>query len=280
MTDRTDDSLLQAAHDAMASHAGRTVVFAHDGRRYVAKRTADRPRRAAQALVVRWLVRRVTGQSLPMSALKLSDAAAGVGFEARRLRALAEAGVRVPRVVAEGEGFLLMAHCGVTVASLLDTWSVQTCRRELPLLAGELGQFHAAGQWHGGAQIKNLTRTDDLTWRIDFEETFGELVPLPAAQALDVVLFLNSVSLAGPLDDDETRRVLPELLRAYFAACPDQRVRDVFMRGHPWLRAASRLAAPFRRLSFRGRRRKGAARLVLLAEAFDVELARTDWRVP
>ncbi len=261
------DELVSAAEAALAASSERTLVIEHGGERYVAKRVADRPRRASQALLVRWLVKRVSGQSLPMRTLKLSEAAASVAYEGRRLRALALAGVRVPRVVHEGDGYLLLEHCGETVASQLEGWTIETCREEIRLLAEELGAFHRGGQWHGAAQIKNLTRKDGQTWRIDFEETFGEQVPLPAAQALDLVLFLNSVSLAGPVDDEQAQRLLPELLRAYFAANPDGRVRDVLARALPWVRVAGRLAAPFRKLSFGGRRRKGAARLALLAEA-------------
>ena len=276
--DATDHpQLAEAARAALAANPARTLVLDHGGERYVVKRLANRPRSAVQALLVRWLARRVTGQTLPMRALKLSEASASVAFEARRLHALAQAGARVPRVFHRGDGFIVMEHCGDSVGRLVaGSWPVETCRAELPGLAADLGVFHRAGQWHGAAQIKNLTRRDGLTWRIDFEENFGELVPLPAAQALDIVLFLNSISLRGPIDDAEARRLLPLLLRAYFDANPDPRIRAVFARARPWARAACWLAAPFRRLSFGGRRRKGAARIGLLAGAIEQELARPE----
>jgi hypothetical protein len=113
------------------------------------------------------------------------------------LRALEQAGQRVPHLVHEGPDYLLLEHCGNTVANLLEDWTADTCRIEMENEARDLGAFHRAGQWHGASQIKNLTRHDGATWRIDFEEDFGELVPLPVVQALDIILFLNSVSLAG-----------------------------------------------------------------------------------
>ncbi|MBP6777531.1 MAG: hypothetical protein KA151_09805, partial [Piscinibacter sp.] len=119
-----------------------------------------------------------------------------------------------------------------------------------------------------------LTRKDGQTWRIDFEETFGEHVPLPAAQAFDVVLFLNSISLRGPIDEAEARSLLPALMRAYLDANPDPEVRAVFVRALPWARAAGALAAPLRSLSFGGRRRNGAARLGLLAHAIGAALTQ------
>lgn len=274
MTDHPDASLIAAADAALAATADRVVVITHGGVRYVAKRLADRPRRLGQALLLRWLVKRVTGESLPMRTLLLADATAGVGYEARRLVALAAAGVRVPRVFHPGPGYLLLEHCGPTVAGLLEAWSAADCAAEFEALARELGAFHAAGQWHGAAQIKNLTRKDGLHWRIDFEEDFGERVPLAATQALDLVLFLNSVSMAGPLGEAESRALLPRLIAGYFEANPDPAVRAAMQRALPWVTTLTRLLAPFKGGSVKGRPRKGVARLVILAEALAAALAR------
>jgi len=266
-------SLVAAAQAALAATAERTVVIERDGERYVAKRLADRSRRLSQALLLRWLVKRVTGQALPMRTLLLSDAASSVGYEGRRLASLAMTGVRVPRVVHRGAGYLLLEHCGETVATLLEGWSAETRQPELRRLADELGAFHRAGQWHGAAQIKNLTIRGGQTFRIDFEENFGELVPLPAAQALDVVLFVNSVSLAGPIFEAEARVLLPRLVDAYFAANPDPQVREALARALPWVAALARLASPFQRWSASGRQRKGVARLVILADTMRLALS-------
>jgi tRNA A-37 threonylcarbamoyl transferase component Bud32 len=267
MTDRTDASLVAAAEAALRASTERTVLVEHGGQRYVAKRIAKRPRRLVQALFVRWLARRVTGQSLPMRTLLLADAVSGVDYEAQRLASLALAGVHVPRVVHHAATYLLLEHCGETVASAIEAWPIDACRVELRRLVDELGAFHRAGQWHGAAQIKNLTTSPGRTWRIDFEEDFGEQVPLPAAQALDVALFLNSVSLAGPIVEVEARRLLPDLLRGYLAANPDRRVREALARALPWARRLARLASPFKGGSVGGRPRKGIARLVILVDA-------------
>ncbi len=267
-----DAELIAATAAALAASPERVRVIEHGGARYVAKRLADRPRSLWQALFLRWLVKRVTGQPLPMRSLLLTDAAASVGYEARRLAALAQAGVAVPRVLHQAADHLLLEHCGETLATLLERWPLDTGRAEMARLATELGVFHRAGHWHGAAQIKNLTRQHGLTWRIDFEEDFGELGPLPAVQALDLVLFLNSVSLAGPIVEAEARLLLPQLVAAYFAANPDPQVRAAMVRAMPWGTALARLAAPFRGFKSNGRPRKGAARLVILADALAAAL--------
>ncbi len=275
-TTRADAALIAATAAALAASTERVVAIEHLGVRYVAKRRADRPRRLSQALFLRWLVKRVTGQTLPMRTLLLSHAASSVACEARRLASLAQAGEHVPQVVHQAADYLLMEHCGETLAALLERWPLDTARAEMTRLAAELGVFHRAGHWHGAAQIKNLTRRDGLTFRIDFEEDFGERGPLQAAQALDLVLFLNSVSLAGPIVEAEARLLLPRLVEAYFAANPDPGVRDVMTRAMPWGTALARLASPFRGLKSNGRPRKGAARMVILADALAGALARRD----
>lgn len=272
MTDRPAESLVTAADAAVAATANRIVLVEHGGVRYIAKRTADRPRRLSQALFVRWLVRRVTGQSLPLKTLLLSAAVNGVEHEAGRLRSLARAGVRVPRVVHQDRGYLLLEHCGPTVESLLGDWDRDTRAVELRAEAEALGAFHRAGHWHGAAQVKNLTRRDGHGWRIDFEEDFGERVPLPAAQALDLVLLLNSVSLGGPVDEAEARALMPVLLDAYLAAHPDPQLRQALVRALPWASALMRLASPFKGGSVRGRPRKGVARLEIVVDALAARL--------
>ena len=100
---------------------------------------------------MRWAVKRVTGQPLPMRTLALSEAAGSMDFEARRLQTLSAAGVRVPRVALVTPEFFVLEYCGTVVATLLENWQQEEWRSELLRLARELGEFHHAGHWHGGA---------------------------------------------------------------------------------------------------------------------------------
>lgn len=247
-----------AAEQALASApTQRTVPFSVDGQRYIVKRMAAQSRSLLQTLLTRWLVKRVTGRPLPYRSLALRDATTGVDFEARRLRTLAAAGMKVPRIVHATKGWFVMEHCGPDVATLLEGWNCDTWRHELTLIARDLGAFHDAGQWHGGAQIKNVTLQNGSFSRIDFEETFGELVHLSVAQAVDLVVFLNSVSLAGPIDEAEARDLLPMLLQNYVAVNKRYAsdVRDVVGRALPLLARLTNFAKPFRKYSRKSIRR-------------------------
>ena len=260
-----DPTLATTAEAVLAAQpTRRTVLVEHDGQRYFAKRIADRPRHLLQTLFMRWLVKRVTGQPLPLRTLALSEATSSMNFEAQRIDALAAAGARVPRIAHRCDSYLLLEHCGTVVADHLERWNADQWRAELAKLAGELGQFHGAGLWHGGAQIKNITLDNGVATRIDFEEDFGEFLPLAVTQTVDLTLFLNSISLAGPIDEDESRRLLPQLLERYFAAhtpAGGDAVRAVIASSHAYLHRIARLAAPLRRHS-----KKGIRRVEILAD--------------
>ena len=268
MTPPCDPALIASAEAALAASTDRVVFVEWGGKGYVMKRLADhRPRPRLQSLALRWLVKRITGLSLSMDTMRLADRQFQAGGEARRLIALAQAGVKVPPVLHQGAHYFLMPHCGEPLADLLAKWSPEQARDELIAQAAALGQFHRAGQWHGAAQIKNLTRMDDQVYRIDFEESFGEQVPLPVAQALDLVLFIDSVALAGPLEEAESRRLLPQLLNTWAGQQPDAAVIDVLRRGERWLARLAWLSQPFRRRTRKGRQRKGPLRLAIVSDA-------------
>ena len=264
--------LAQAAEAALAASGQRILLIEHGGARYAVKRTARRARNLLQSLLLRGLVRLSSGQALPMRALRMSAGVSSMDYEAQRLAELAAAGVQVPRVVHRGRDYLVLEHVGASLASELLGWTPELWRDELPRQAAQLAALHRAGFWHGAAQIKNLTRRGGIVYRIDFEESFGEWVPLPAAQAFDLVLFLNSISLRGPIDEAEARRLLPALLDGYLAANPDPQVLHAMSRALSWTLAPTRLAARVMRLKRWGHRRNGVARLHILVEALAARL--------
>lgn len=257
------DSLEAAARAALEARPKRVREFTHAGTAYIVKRPAAKPRRLIQTLFVRWAVKRITGKVLPMSTLALSEATGSVDYEAGRLRKMAAAGVRVPRLALQTPGFFVLEHCGAIVESHLAKWPPETWRRELPRLARELGEFHRAGHWHGGAQIKNLTLRDGVSYRIDFEEDFGEIMPLEMTQAADLVLFLNSIPLSGPIGESEARQLLPRLIDRYCAANPDPEIMNIIRRGLPLLKRLAALARPFRRWS-----KRGIPRVLIMVDVF------------
>lgn len=267
-------TLEAAARAALEARPKRVREFTHAGAAYVVKRPAAKPRRLIQTLFVRWAVKRITGKVLPMSTLALSEATGSMDYEAGRLRKMEAAGVRVPHLALQTPGFFVLEHRGTIVESHLAKWTPETWYRELPRLAAELGEFHRAGHWHGGAQIKNITLQDGISYRIDFEEDFGEFLPLPVTQAADLVLFLNSISLSGPIVESEARRLLPQLIDRYLAANPDPQIRDIIRRAFPLMKRLAGIARPFRRWS-----NKGIPRVLILVDVIREYLEQHDEQI-
>lgn len=140
----------------------------------------------------------------------------GIAHEARRLKELKAAGVRVPEVYIENKDYIVIEFCGKSCQHTMDCLIEK--KQILPFYAlpqagnkygdqvdkkiigyieaavENLIELHQLKQWHGGAQVRNLTLKDDVIYRIDFEENTGNAMPLALAQAYDVLLSFNSLA--------------------------------------------------------------------------------------
>ncbi len=248
---------LAARNPRLAAYAERTIAvrravvhnFTLDGRDYVIKFA----RRAHRARYQTWasaaLCGALTGrfpdpqQMLPNSILD----------EAERLQDLYAQGMRVPQVYAASEDYLVLEDCGESVEAVLNTESSERRRMLLWAVAHDLASFHRAGHWHGGAQVRNLTLRDRTIYRIDFEENVGAVLPLPLAQAYDVLLAFNS--MVDHLDDDHALGV--QLLRHYLEHVDSEDVVQSLKRLRRWL---SRLQAFERLLNQRLREKQDLQR--------------------
>lgn len=258
-----NSALLAAAHQALHGTVG---SFVFQGQTYIAKRLLGRRPgwcgRTWQTLLLGLAARQLAGAPLRPPGL-----APGHDYERRRLQALAAAGQRVPAVLAWDEQLMVLAHAGEDGFEVMRRLPRRERAELLQQLAAELGEFHAAGHWHGGAQIKNVLIQNGQSCRIDFEEASLERLPLPLAQAYDLILFLNIIPLAGPLDEAESRQLLPELLQCYCARHPSAAVRQCLRRILPWARGLRRLAQPLQRLS-----RKSIRRASILIDSLENHL--------
>ena len=140
-------------------------------------------REQLSALSCRWLF----GIRIKAHQLRAGD----IHYEASRLKKLHQLGLAVPQIYIQQPNYIVMEHCGDTVEYLIKH------QDPIPLLkqaVDSLIDLHTAHQWHGGAQLRNLTYKAQRMYRIDFEETIGETLPLGLAQAYDVLLFFNSLT--------------------------------------------------------------------------------------
>lgn len=148
----------------------------------------------------------------------------GLAHEAERLSELLKAGCRVPEVWWQEQGLLVLEYVGDDLADLIRNEDSTSQLWLTRAAASDLAAFHARGMWHGGAQIRNVTRQDGELWRIDFEENIGSALSRPLAQAYDLFQMLASLVSLRKLPDDVARTLGKLALDVYLECNPDPEV--------------------------------------------------------
>ena len=133
-----------------------------------------------------------------------------ISYEAQRLRKLRQKDIAVPRLLMEGPNYIVMEHCGERLEPMLRC--EQTRDELLPHIMDSLLVLHEADQWHGGAQVRNLTIQNDTIFRVDFEEKTGDVLPLSLAQAYDLFLCFNSLTKYLNFDVELGEKLLTDYL--------------------------------------------------------------------
>ncbi|WP_372660849.1 hypothetical protein [Hydrogenophaga sp.] len=209
-------------------------------------KTADRPLRSRRKSLGIWLFAHFVGVPVPWAAVRQTDGVALLAYEHGRLLELAAAGEHVPTVLAFDGQRLETGDIGATLDHLLYRMP-ETDRLPLMCAAGaDLARFHARGQWHGGAQTRNLTWDGQHFARLDFEERLRPGLALQTVQVYDALQLL--LSLARFLEPLGPQAVLA-VLQAYSgavepgAATPAPDLRQFVQRLLPRLNWVLRLAA-------------------------------------
>lgn len=216
-------------------------------------KTADRPLRSAAKSLGIWLFARWAGVAVPWHAVRQTDGVALLAYEHERLKALAAAGERVPPVLAFDGHTLQTGDIGPTLDQVLHRTPEAERLALMCAASADLARFHARGQWHGGAQTRNLTWDGAHFSRLDFEERLQPGLPLATVQVYDVLqLVLSLARYLDTLGPPAVRAVLQAYDQASRSAAhgapvpPD--LVGFLRRLLPRLRLVSRLAACSSRL--------------------------------
>lgn len=129
---------------------------------------------------------------------------AAIAIEARRLRQLADAGLRVPRVLAQqAEGLLIsdLGESGMGAQMLQECLEQAAAAGPATLLAvwrdglEAIARVHAGGAYLSQAFARNLVLCPDgVIGYIDFEDDPRETLSLPECQARDWLSYLHSTA--------------------------------------------------------------------------------------
>ncbi|MDP2247187.1 MAG: hypothetical protein Q8J65_03575 [Nitrosomonadales bacterium] len=185
--------LEKAAREALDDSAERVVYFTYYGRAYVAKRMQSKSR----GMFKQFIVRQLCGMFFPGHARFINMPPKDGHFEAARVKALDKAGMRVPRVALELDDAVVYTYCGTNLRKYLATLATAEQAQVLHRAILDLAEFHRAGQWHGGSQLRNILVSGDHFYRIDFEEDLESSISLQLVQIYDLCQFLSDATKYG-----------------------------------------------------------------------------------
>lgn len=178
----------------------------HEGRPAWRKRYGGGSRRLRLKLLD-WVVRGLGVPVLRPPPRHPGDA--GRRVEQRRLQELHASGVHVPQVLEAGNGFLVLADMGSTLAGRLRQVDPVEAGRLLAAAAQEVARVHAAGLYLGQPLARNITLDEaGHIGFLDFEEDPGEVLPIAQAQARDWLVFAAGVARHAPFDDAWLARII------------------------------------------------------------------------
>lgn len=248
MTSQTDRTGLDAGLDALICSLHRTapdrVFSAHYNGERLWVKTVARPRLRSSVLMQRTIAA-VFGLQMLQPA-RNRGGARGLKDEAEALRELATAGFPVPPVIACTPDWLVLGDAGEALESRLNSLrdrAPDDCWQSIMAAGHLLSRLHAAGLWHGGAQIRNFSWRGDAPGLLDFEDHDLPGMTLAEKQARDLLLFVYSLTR---YDRDAAHPRLPLLVVELLGnATPDvlaciRRLR----RRMAWLLALARWLAP------------------------------------
>ncbi|TPP09529.1 lipopolysaccharide kinase InaA family protein [Rhizobium glycinendophyticum] len=139
--------------------------------------------------------------------------------ELARIRAFADAGFPVPKIVYASATAMVMSDVGPTIdrrMKMLKRTDPASHDALLVKVADALGRVHAAGLSHGRPHVRDFFLEEDGVGFMDFEEDPASVMPLAVAQARDVLLYFLVVT-ALALSPDTT---CPAALQAWLAHAP------------------------------------------------------------
>lgn len=232
-----------------------TAIIYHNAQPYIVKYNRRRSMRYVQAVLISIGYALLFHSLVSPKRLRTGN----IAHEARRLRYLHEHGIAVPQVLLETADFLIIEYCGASLEQILNQRPTHERHMLLNRAVDNLASLHRKQQWHGGAQLRNLTLSGTRIYRIDFEETAGDALPLSVIQAYDVILSLHS--MIDFLDAGVMQGVA--LLQRYFQQAPCTRVATALYRVE---RLTGLLIALERLFGTRLRKSRDVSRSIALAQ--------------
>ncbi len=156
--------------------------------------------------------------------LQKGDPARALKAERRALQQLAQAGMPVPRVVAEGPDWFAITDAGPMLRQVVEAREIALAERRAAFVAAgrALAQLHRGGFAHGRPAPRDICWDGNKALFIDLERT-RPAVPGGWRQALDLVILAQSCFAVWPADD----RWFAAMLEGYRPGAPERAMARV-----------------------------------------------------
>ncbi len=117
-------------------------------------------------------------------------------FESNKLISFKEKGLNTPEVVGSNSSLFVMCDCGMQVYVYLRKQDVkgEEFHYYLDKYIQEVAKIHNVGLFHGGAQSRNFTYSQEKVYAIDLEDSFEHSVDIETLQFRDLLLLLLSMT--------------------------------------------------------------------------------------
>jgi tRNA A-37 threonylcarbamoyl transferase component Bud32 len=176
----------------MTEQFERVAVVNHNGTKAWRKQYTAQGRHLRMA-ALRWLAR-VFGADALLAPQPLSPEEA-CATEQAMIQRLQQHDVLVPKILESGQTHVVLSDVG-TIFSI-ECKQAQSSQERLALLEkgfDALDQLHTRGAYVSQAFARNMTILDGRIGFIDMEEDPLKVMPLEAAQARDILLFVHSTA--------------------------------------------------------------------------------------
>jgi hypothetical protein len=176
----------------MAEQFERVTRVKYQGKQAWRKQYAEQGRRK-RMVVLRWLAR-CLGMNALLAPAPLSPTQA-CATEREMIQRLHQHDVLVPKILDEGDDYLVLSDVGTIFSIACRQASSVEMRLDLLKKAfNALNDLHGCGGYLSQAFARNLTVLDGRIGFIDLEEDPKQVMPLPAAQARDILFFVHSTA--------------------------------------------------------------------------------------
>lgn len=115
--------------------------------------------------------------------------------EAQKLKHLDSLGVKVPKVLAQSDEFIVLSDCGTPLSLLINRENISFNEKKevLHKLSTTLANMHNLGIYHSRPALRDIAYKDGEVYFMDFEENLEGILSTKDAITRDGLIYIHSI---------------------------------------------------------------------------------------